>query len=303
MNTELKLNVTEIQRFCMHDGPGVRTTVFFKGCPLRCAWCHNPETQRQKQELLFYPNKCIGCRLCEDVCSYGVHSFDLTAKHTLDRKQCAVCGRCVMQCPTCALELCGRPRSIGEILTVVEKDRAFYGDLGGITLSGGEPLMQGEAVIELLKACKERGLSTVVETCGYADEGVLREAARYVDLFLWDVKDTNDLRHKEYTGVSNKGILKNLAIVNGARARIRLRCILVNGINTDETHYQNVAELARGLVNFDGVEWIPYHAYGGTKAVFVGGRDTGREEWIPSHEQIRQAVRVLKDRGVAVTVL
>ena len=282
----------------MHDGPGIRTTVFLKGCPLRCAWCHNPETQRCKPELLFYPNKCIGCAACLSSCSYGVHT--LGEKHSINREECLLCGKCVENCPTGALDICGREYSDDDILAVVKKDSAFYGESGGVTLSGGEPFVWGDAAVRLLKRCKESGYSTAVETCGYADPDVIRAAAPYVDLFLWDIKDTNSERHRQYTGVGNEKILDNLFIVNEMNARIRLRCILVSGINTDEKHYSAIAELARKIRNFDGVEFIPYHAYGGTKAVFLGGEDNGRREWIPSEEELERAKTTLKKFGILV---
>ncbi len=282
----------------MHDGPGLRTTVFLKGCPLRCAWCHNPETQKNGGELLFYPNKCIGCGGCIRACSQGTHIIQ--EQHTVDRTKCTLCGECVKICPTGALEICGTKYSIEEILSVVEKDRAFYGENGGITISGGEPLSQKEATIALLKACKERGLHTVIETCGYGDTEVLRMMIPFVDLFLWDVKDTEDARHKKYTGVSNQKILDNLSVADACGARIRLRCILVNGINTKEEHYRSIAEIALSLSNCEGVELLPYHAYGGTKAVFLGDKDNGRKEWIPNAEQLERARLILKDRSVNV---
>ena len=282
----------------MHDGPGVRTTVFLKGCPLHCAWCHNPETQKHKPELLFYPNKCIGCNACEASCPKGVHS--LNKKHSINREKCILCGKCVENCPTGALGICGKEHTIKEILSVAEKDRAFYGELGGVTLSGGEPFVQGEAAIELLKACKEKGFSTAVETCGYADSDVILAALPYIDLFLWDIKDTDRARHKRYTGVDNDRILKNLLLANEMNAKIRLRCILVNGVNTDEDHYSAIAELTSKINNLDGAEWIPYHAYGGTKSVFLGGEDSGRKEWIPVTEELETARAVLKKRGIYV---
>ena len=280
----------------MHDGPGVRTTVFLKGCPLRCVWCHNPETQKFIPELLFYPNKCIGCSACDTSCPNGVHT--LNERHLLDREKCVLCGSCVENCPTGALDICGEEYTVKEILSELEKDRVFYGSLGGVTLSGGEPFAQGEAAIELLKACKENGLSTAVETCGYADSDLILAALPYIDLFLWDIKDTDSMRHKLYTGVSNERILKNLSLVNEMNAKIRLRCILVNGVNTDERHYSAIAELASKINDLDGVEWIPYHAYGGTKSVFIGGEDSGRKEWIIAPEQTEKAKEILKSVGV-----
>jgi len=275
----------------MHDGPGVRTTVFLKGCPLRCAWCHNPETQKMSTEMLFYANKCLGCGSCVTSCPMGVHS--LNDKHCMERQKCIACAICASQCPTGALEACGTDMSVEQILAVVKKDCAFYGETGGITLSGGEPFAQKEATISLLKACKEHSLTTAVESCGYVDTDILRAAIPFVDLFLWDIKDTNDQRHQQFTGVSNRLILKNLQMANEMQARIRLRCILVNGINTDVTHYKKLAEIAKSIHNFDGLEIIPYHAYGGAKAVFIGHEDNGKAEWIPTEEQIQDAKKHL----------
>lgn len=296
MSMDKTLRVTEIQRFCMHDGPGVRTTVFLKGCPLRCAWCHNPETQKRNAQLLFYPNKCIGCNGCVTVCEQGVH--DIAQTHMLSREKCRLCFACASICPTAALEPCGREMSIAEILSAVKKDEAFYGDQGGVTLSGGEPLAQGETAVELLKACKEHRLSTAVETCGYVDPAMIRAAVPYVDLFLWDIKDTDSPRHRQYTGVANEKILKNLSIANSLGAKIRLRCILVNGVNTDRKHYEALAQIAQEIRNFDCLEILPYHAYGGTKSTFLGLADSGRTEWIPTEQQIQEAKTVLHLKNV-----
>lgn len=282
----------------MHDGPGIRTTVFLKGCPLRCKWCHNPETQKVEKELLYYHTKCIGCRSCETLCPNGAHVFN--DRHLIDREKCKVCGNCAKACPTGALEISATETSVSEILSVVEKDRAFYGKDGGITLSGGEPFMQSEAVIDLLEECKSRGISTAVETCGFADRETLKKAASLVDLFLWDLKDTNDERHKKYTGVSNKKIIENLETFGRLGAKIRLRCIIVSGVNTDEEHYSNVAKIVRSSQGIDAVELIPYHAYGGVKAEFIGLENNSNNKWIPGKEEIEKIKRFLEKEGLKV---
>lgn len=298
MNIEAKLKVTDIQRFCMHDGHGIRTTVFLKGCPLRCEWCHNPETQKRAAELLFYPKKCIYCGACEAACPMGIHR--VCDGHNIDRRSCALCGRCAQSCPTAALELCGNDMSVKDIVSEIERDREFYRENGGVTVSGGEPFAQGEAVIELLRACHEKGINTAVETCGYADVEILRAAAPFVDTFLWDVKDTDSRRHERYTGVSNELILNNLSEIAQMNARIRMRCILVNGVNTDKPHYDAIAELCKGIHNFDGAELIACHAYSGTKATFIGKEDNGRRDWIPTADQLESARAILTANGIYV---
>ncbi|MBR6739574.1 MAG: glycyl-radical enzyme activating protein [Clostridia bacterium] len=293
----VKLRVTEIQRFCMHDGPGVRTTVFLKGCPLRCEWCHNPETQKAASELLFYENKCILCQSCAEVCRNQAHT--VSSSHLIDRSICRSCFSCTDNCPTGALEVCGREMTVEQILSEVEKDRAFYGQNGGVTLSGGEPLMQKE-VLPLLKACKANNLTTVVETCGYADTDLLTAASAYVDLFLWDIKDTDPERHRRYTGVSNEKIIQNLRTADAAGVPTVIRSILVSGVNTERDHYLRLADLSLGLKHTKGVELIPYHAYGGSKATFLGGRDNGRTDWIPSASELELAREVLCEKGVNI---
>jgi pyruvate formate lyase activating enzyme len=190
--------------------------------------------------------------------------------------------------------------TVGEILQTVEKDRAFYADGGGITVSGGEPFLQAEGTLALLQESRARGLSTAVETCGYAEAETLLAAVADTDLFLWDVKDTNDERHTRYTGVSNRRIFGNLRAVDRAGGKTRLRCILVNGVNTDAEHYHAVAELASSLLHCEGVEWLPYHAYGGTKSVFLGLPEGGRAEWIPTEAQIREAKETVSNAGVRI---
>lgn len=297
MSTDnITYTVAEIQRFCMHDGPGVRTTVFFKGCPLRCAWCHNPETQAPEKQLLFYSKKCIGCALCAEACKE--HAHKLTDIHEIERERCIVCGECVEACPAAALEISGREMTAEEIVAEAERDRAFFGDLGGVTLSGGEPFFR-EGIGELARAIKKAELSLAVETCGLSSPQRITDAAPFVDLYLFDLKDTDSERHKAYTGAPLEPILSTLRLIDELGGRIRLRCILVNGVNTDARHYENIERIAAGLHNLEAVELIPYHAYAGTKATFLGGEDNGRVDWIPEDEQLRLAREIIS-RSVKV---
>ncbi len=296
------LPVTEIQRFCMHDGPGVRTVVFLKGCPLRCVWCHNPETQRAVPEMLFYASKCIGCGACVSACPTGARSVH--PEQVLDREACTACGRCAAVCCTDALTPAATDKTVEEILDTVLRDRSFYGDSrlaeGGITVSGGEPMTHPEGVIALLTACKEAGISTCVETCGEFSPTHLPALCEVTDLLLWDVKDTNSDRHKAYTGADNTRILRNLREADRLGAKTRMRCILVAGVNTEERHYEALAELYRSLNHCEGVELLPYHAYGGSKMIPLGMPDNGRTEWIPAPETVEGAKAFLRERGVRV---
>lgn len=281
----------------MHDGPGLRTVVFLKGCPLRCAWCHNPETQSGHTELLFDRKNCIGCRAC-GVCANNVHAF--LGEHRLDFSECTACGKCTKLCPTGALSLSGSSYTDDEVFEIVAKDRDFYGKTGGVTISGGEPFCQPQGVISLLKACKDRGINTAAETCGYFSSDILPDAVPVTDLFLWDIKLTDPEAHKRFTGVSNELILSNLRSADRLGARTRLRCILLNGINTDTAHYDAVAEIVFSLEHCEGVEFIPYHAYAGSKAVMIGREDNGIADWIPSDEALNQARFRLTEKGIRV---
>ena len=240
----------------------------------------------------------MGCKACEAVCQNNAHSVGI--EHTILREKCSACFECVKNCPTKALEICGIDYSIEDLIKCIEKDVAFYGNNGGVTLSGGEPFVQGKMVIELLKACKKREINTAVETCGYTNFELIKSAIEYVDTFLYDIKDTDEIRHQKYTGVSNKLILDNLFCADTMGAKTRLRCILINGINTTIEHYSRIGKLAQQLKNCQGVEFVPYHAYAGTKASFIGKEDNGNKEWIPSDEQIEEAKRVVKSYNVKV---
>lgn len=269
MNT--KAIVFDIQKFSLHDGPGIRTTVFLKGCPLRCVWCHNPESWRAEPELLFTSAKCTGCRRCAEVCPAGVHTFAVDGRHKLDRAACVRCGKCVELCPAEALELCGRLLSVEEVMTEVRKDRVFYENSGGgMTLSGGEPMMRPEFTFILLDAAKKEGIHTALESCGFAPREEFERILPVTDLFLFDIKTMDEAKHLRLTGRDNRLILSNLEFLSGAGAEIVLRCPLVPGLNDTFGELAGIGELAERLPAVREIQLEPYHPLGVSKSERLG---------------------------------
>lgn len=283
--------IFNIQKFCINDGPGIRTTVFFKGCPLRCKWCHNPESNRISHDLLFSADKCILCRKCEAVCEQGVHIFE--KKHILDRTVCVACKRCESICPVNALEIAGKGMSIQEILKTVLSDKEFFEDSGGgLTLSGGEPFLQYEFMLELLKKAKENSLHTCVETCGFTDREKLLEASQYVDIFLFDYKHSDSVLHKQYTGAENEKILNNLKLLNEKGCKIILRCPIIPDVNDTQEHFRAIGELADSLKNIIGIEIAPYHELGISKGERLGKKINSFT--VPEKEDVLRYIEEIK---------
>lgn len=279
--------VFDVQRFSLNDGPGIRTIVFLKGCPLNCIWCHNPESKSQRSELMLYPTKCIGCGDCVSSCPEGLHSFGENGQHIIAREKCRRCGVCESACAG-AIKLCGKPMSVDEALHQVMKDSVFYANSGGgLTISGGEPLMQADFTQALLKSAKERGIHTAIETSGYAKWDVIESLADYVDLFLWDVKETDSKRHKQYTGVDNALILSNLHRLNDLGATVVLRCPIIPGYNDRKEHLEAIGKMAEELSCVERVDIEPYHPLGKSKAEALG-RDYPLDDLtFPSDEAVK----------------
>lgn len=285
--------IFDIQKFCVHDGPGIRTTVFFKGCPLRCSWCHNPESNRTEKELLYAAHTCVGCGACAEVCPMQAHTP--TPVHTVDRAVCAVCGKCAEICPTQALSIVGKEMNADEIMREVLRDRSFYeASGGGLTLSGGEVFLQFDFAMELLKSAKEHGLHTCVETCGFTEKDKLLRLAAFTDLFLYDWKCTDFELHKRYTGVGNREILENLRALNGIGASVILRCPIIPNVNDTAEHLDGIAVLAESLACIEAVELEPYHALGTDKAKRIG---TSQERFPdPTAGEIEGWIRSLREK-------
>jgi len=258
----MKGNIIKISRFCTDDGPGIRTVVFLKGCPLNCIWCHNPESQRNEPEIMYDSKKCVNCKRCYKVCNKGCHTFD-EHTHAFHSEKCCACGECITVCQAKAIEVVGKKVSANEVLEEIEKDSIFYQTSnGGVTISGGEPLYQPEFTRGILKLCKEKGIHTAIETSGFASEQALKKVLKYCDLVLFDIKETNEENHKKFTGVSLAPIIKNLELINEQGIEFVVRLPIIPGLNDRKEHFDKVKSLAKNMQFCKGIEVMPYHSLG-----------------------------------------
>ena len=293
--------IFNVQKFCVHDGPGIRTTVFFKGCPLRCAWCHNPESQDFAPELLVNAEKCTSCRQCLPTCPAG--AIRATGEGIVtDRASCRACGSCADECLPGAREIAGHQATIAELLAEIEKDRVFYEQSGGgVTLSGGEVLCQPEAARELAQACQIRGIHVAIDTCGHAPYENLARLLDCADLFLYDLKHLDSLRHRKFTGQDNHLILDNLLRLSATGQSIHLRIPLIENFNADDAHIESVARFVRQL-NLSRIDLLPYHNTGSSKYERLGRRYDPAGFAAPAPERLARIVAVLRQVHPNVTI-
>ena len=266
----MNAQVFDIQRASTVDGPGMRTTVFFKGCNLHCAWCHNPESQRRETELLFYRDKCVHCGACERVCPHHLAA-------------CTLCGRCAQVCPQEARTLCGKAMSVSEILRPIEADRLFYAGGGGATFSGGECMLQIDFLTEILCACADRGIHTAVDTAGHVPFALFNRILPYADMFLYDIKIMDTEKHKKYTGVGNELILSNLAALLATGKRIWVRVPIVPGVNDTVEEMEAIRAFFAAHGQPEQIELLPYHRMGEGKAEALGRQPERFDVPDPSH--------------------
>jgi len=297
-----KGRIFRMQRYSIQDGPGIRTTVFVKGCPLRCAWCSNPESQNLHPEVMVRRQKCEGCGECAQACPGD--AIDLVdGRVTIDRARCDLCMDCVEACPTGALEVTGEEITIEEAVYECSQDEPFYRNSdGGVTLSGGEPLYQPEFSLHFMKACKERSLSTALDTCGYAPWEVLEEILAYTDLVLFDVKHLDPEMHRRGTGVENDLILENLRRMTASRqARVWIRIPLIPGYNDSEEHTRAVAN-AMAKMPVEKISLHAYHAWGKPKYDFLGKDYPFKGEALEDPMRLERTREILESEGLSVTI-
>ena len=287
--------IFEIKRFAVHDGDGIRTTVFLKGCPLKCVWCHNPEGIGFDKQLSYYEHKCVGCGACAEVCPEGVHTFE-KGIHKVDREKCKSCGKCEAVCLSQALKLYGEEVSVDELLPLLLEDREFYENSnGGVTLSGGECLMQADFCAELLKKLKSHHIHTAVDTCGFVSKEAIDKVIPYTDIFLYDLKAFDETVHMKCTGQSNKNILENLKYIDQCGKAIEIRIPYVPEYNADQI--EEIAEFMSGLRNLTKVRVLPYHNYAGSKYEALGMENCLPKD-LPEQSDINAAMETIKKYGI-----
>lgn len=289
-------DIFDIQRFSIHDGPGIRTTVFFKGCPLQCMWCHNPESRTSERQLAFYSNKCIGCGKCIVACPNGAITMEA---NRVDRGKCLVCGACAEACPAEALKMIGKKQSVEEVLKVVLRDMPFYKtSKGGATISGGEPTYQFDFLICLLQAFKENGLHTAIETCGMTTTDKISAVMEYCDLFLVDIKAVDNSKHKKLCGADNTQVLQIARFIAESEKEVVFRTPIVPGCNDSENDITMLGEFIKSLPGNRPLELMPYHKIGSGKYEALGMVYQLPE--VESPENLSELKRTLKDMGVNV---
>jgi pyruvate formate lyase activating enzyme len=292
--------IFDIKKYSIHDGPGIRTTVFLKGCPLSCWWCHNPESHRIDREKLYAISRCIGCKECMAVCPENAIHETETGLST-DPETCLRCGSCTDVCLADACEMAGQELTVNQVMAEIEKDTAFYDEsFGGVTFSGGEPLAQPDFLFALLKACRDRQIHTALDTSGFSTWNVLDRIRHVVDIFLFDLKVMDDLRHRRVTGVSNRTILENLLALSSNGHRIRLRLPVIPGITDDEDNVSAIGAFASGLPSIPPIDLLPYHHYAAAKYERSGKGYRLMDTRPPTEDTMTRLANLLRRLGLTV---
>ncbi len=313
--------ISHIQRFSLDDGPGIRTTVFLKGCNLRCDWCHNPECIAAGKSLQFLARSCTGCGTCVRVCRNGVHHIDDTGKHTIERKKCTACGECEYHCPASAITIIGGTYTPEELLTELLKDKAFFETSGGgVTFSGGEPLLHADFLCTVAKAAKREGLHIGVDTAGNVPYQNFELILPYVDLFLYDIKFFNPEKHRRAAGADNTRIKDNVQRLSYAvsdkasedhggqaptkeRTKIIIRTAVIKGYNNDLEEIKDMADFLSGLPSLEHIELLPFHTYGIGKYETLGLESRVKETAPLAPEFMEKALSIYREKGLTARIV
>ena len=295
--------IFNIQKFSVHDGPGIRTTVFLKGCLLKCRWCSNAESMNPGAELGIIRSLCNSCEKCLDVCPEGVITFDTRQTIRFDRGKCTLCGECVNVCPTNALTIYGKRVTVEDAFKEVCRDRSFYDTGGGgVTASGGEPLKQADFVVALFQRCREAGIGTCLDTSGCADPDTLKGVLEFTDYVLYDIKHMDTNHHRSFTGVPNELILSNAGIVAASGVQMLCRIPLVADVNDSAENMVQTARFIKTLGDSLAVELLPYHRLGIAKYQTLDRPYLGEAFTTPSQEQLESARRIFEEHGISCSI-
>ncbi len=301
LDLQAKGIVFDIQRFSVHDGPGIRTLVFLKGCPLRCPWCSNPESQRLEREIMFIASNCIGCNKCLAVCPTGAIDLDLPSR--VRREKCNLCGKCIEVCYAAALIMAGQEKTVEMILDELKKDNIYYRRSGGgITFSGGEPFIQQDFFEQLLAGCKANGWHTTIETTGFTTKKVLKRVLPLVDLVLMDIKHMNDQKHKKYVGRSNKTVLRNARLVAASGVQMIVRVPVIPQFNNDLINIRATANFAHSLGAVKELHLLPYHRLGQKKYGYLGRKYPFEGITPPTRSDMNRLKTVVESCGLRCSV-